>query len=211
MRAVMLAKMNTLLLGLDGRRKGILLLILNDAKLIKKAKYLRRKDKNSGWNYPILKLEGVDFSDAKLDRPVKLDFADLSGAILRNTELKGAVLRGANLHNADLRGANLSGVKLLEANDNDVEASKERGKPPEELFKMDLSGANLRRADLKDADLSGADLSDADLRGAKNLTQKQLEKASGNDTTQLPDGLDTPASWRYAPVPTHLSAILNES
>src|SRR5215203_6868320 len=106
-RAVMLAKMKTLLLALDGGRKSILLLFLNEAKLIKKSQYLRSHDKEKrDWNYPILELEGIDFSGAKLDHSIEVDFADLSGANLSNTDLSGATLGGVNLRDADLSGSN---------------------------------------------------------------------------------------------------------
>ncbi len=67
------------------------------------------------------------------------------------------------------------------------------------LREADLSDADLRRADLNIADLSGADLfradligadlSDANLQEAVILTQSQLNKACGNERTELPQGL----------------------
>ena len=58
----------------------------------------------------------------------------------------------------------------------------------------DLAGADLRGASLTGADLSGANLLGTDLRGTDmtsglNLTQKQLDRAKGDHTTQLPPGL----------------------
>src|SRR5215217_7788034 len=177
-RAVMRAKMKTLLLALDGGRKSILLLFLNEAKLVKKSQYLRSSDKKGGWNYPILELEGIDFSGAKLDH-IEVDFADLSGANLSKTDLSGATFGGVNLHDADLSGANLSEAKLLTGNKTKLLRTKdgkaetydpERVGPMPELLKMDLSRVDLRGADLTGADLTGANLSGANLERAKALT-----------------------------------------
>jgi hypothetical protein len=71
--------------------------------------------------------------------------------------------------------------------------------------KVDLSGVNLHssrtnliRANLSRADLSGADLSKADLSAvlpADSITQEQIEQATGNEQTELPEHLNPPASW----------------
>ena len=213
-RAVMLAKMKTLLLALDGGRKSILLLFLNEAKLVKKSQYLRSSDKKGGWNYPILELEGIDFSGAKLDHSIEVDFADLSGANLSNTDLSGATLGGVNLRDADLSGSNLSKAKLLTANQTKLLRTEggeaepdypERVGPIDELLKMDLSRANLRGADLTEADLTGADLTEAVLTGANlsganlfkavQLTKEQLQGVLGDENTKLPSHLKPPAQW----------------
>jgi hypothetical protein len=74
---------HTVLRRLDGRRKGVVVRFLRDAKLL-------TKDPD---NY--------------------LDEADLSNAALRNAALEGAGLRDASLRGADLRGSSLSGVDFL--------------------------------------------------------------------------------------------------
>jgi hypothetical protein len=63
-----------------------------------------------------------------------------------------------------------------------------------------LSGANLSRvrlsgSDLTRANLSGADLSEANLSAATMLTQHQINRAKGDEKTQLPKGLKRPAAW----------------
>ena len=63
-----------------------------------------------------------------------------------------------------------------------------------------LIRADLRDADLGEADLLGADLRDADVRGcdlstALFLTQPQVNAATGDATTVLPDGLARPGHW----------------
>jgi uncharacterized protein YjbI with pentapeptide repeats len=195
-RAVVRARMTTLLLDLDGKRKGILLQFLNDAKLIRKQEYLRIKDKHDrGWNYPIIKLEGIDLSGAKLGYSSELEFADLSGANLNDADFSGATLWSVNLHKADLRNANLTDAKLIKPDPLNVEAIEERG-CTKKLLSTNLSEADLRRADLTRTDLTGADLRGADLSGAKGLTRDQTEQATGDGLTILPKGIDCPKSWR---------------
>ena len=63
-----------------------------------------------------------------------------------------------------------------------------------------MIGADLRGADLTDADLLGADLRGADVRGcdlstALFLTQPQVNGATGDAATTLPDGLARPGHW----------------
>ena len=198
-------KTRTLLLALDDGRKSILLQFLNETKLIKKKQYNRSSDKDRGWTYPILELKGMDFSGAKLDHSIEMDFADLSGANLSKTDLSGATFGGVNLHDADLSGANLSEAKLLTGNktkllrtrtkDGKAETDDpERVGPMPELLKMDLSRANLRGADLTGADLTGADLTGANLsgtnlEGAKGLTSEQMGWTIGDKETKLPEYL----------------------
>jgi hypothetical protein len=110
--------------------------------------------------------------NALLLRASELVRAEVAGQTI---ERRGADLAGANLAGADLRGANLRGTRLI--------------------------GADLRRADLGLADLTGADLRDADLRGASLtvalfLTQSQLDAATGDTTTGLPQSLSRPPHWR---------------
>ncbi|MDR7251891.1 hypothetical protein J2X46_000867 [Nocardioides sp. BE266] len=63
-----------------------------------------------------------------------------------------------------------------------------------------LIRADLRDTDLTDADLLGADLRDADLRGCDLsttlfLTQPQVNAATGDAATRLPNGLRRPGHW----------------
>ena len=99
---------------------------------------------------------------------------DLSGGDLSNADLRVANLVGVDLSGATLLMANLNGADLRGAN---------------------LSGANLVGARLVGADIEDANLSSADLRTAEDLTQEQLNETRGNESTVLPDGLVTPASW----------------
>jgi len=107
-------------------------------------------------------------------------------AYLSCAYLSWANLSGANLTGANLTGANLYEAKLSKAN----------------LSRADLTGANLSGANLSRADLTGAqlfslrpDLRNANLSETTNLTQKQIEQATGNEQTKLPEHLKPPASW----------------
>lgn len=98
---------------------------------------------------------------------------------VHHLELQGADLQGAYLQGADLEAARLEGAHLQGAG---LEAAH-------------LEGARLQAAHLQGARLQVADLRKADLREARNLVQEQIEKANGDETTQLPTYLKRPASW----------------
>src|SRR5918994_258201 len=100
------------------------------------------EERRESWNYPILTLDGIDFSRTKRNSSTKLTFDDLRGA-----DLRGAVLRKATPKDAD---------ESPEEFRTEVDRAKIRGKFPAGLMETDLSGANLRGADLREADLSGA-------------------------------------------------------
>ena len=88
--------------------------------------------------------------------------------------LLGANLKGANLKGAHLPGANLKGADLREAN---------------------LKEADLQKALFAGANLQGANLEKANLQEATALTQEQLEHASGDEDTKMPEGFKVPKSW----------------
>ncbi|MET4519087.1 pentapeptide repeat-containing protein [Bradyrhizobium sp. I1.7.5] len=136
----------------------------------------------SGANLSGASLRGTDLHRAHLSnanlfaanlRDADLLFANLNGAILAAADLAGAQLPYTHLRGATLTGASLAGAHLGLA----------------DLSNADLSKANLSNANLTRADLTGADLTGAKLSTAKNLTQEQLDKACGNASTQLPDGV----------------------
>ena len=119
----------------------------------------------------------------------KLTLTNLRGAIFTsnasgNARLCKAILCGADLTRAELTHADLTEAKLKEANLKEAD-----------LKGADLTGANLQSAYLEGANLREANLREANLRGAKKLVQEQLEQAIGDETTKLPKGLHTPASW----------------
>ena len=63
------------------------------------------------------------------------------------------------------------------------------------LGNCDLSHVSFQSADLKAANLECADLKGADLSQVIGVTYVQLEKANGDDTTILPEGIRYPSSW----------------
>jgi uncharacterized protein YjbI with pentapeptide repeats len=139
----------------------------------------------------------ADFSGADLT-DAYLRGANLSDALLDDTDLRGAHLVGANLSDATLNDADLSGALLVGAN---LERADLRGAHVHSDW---LHGANLRGASLEGADLSdailyyvnlhgarlvGANLSGADLSSANNLTQQQLDQVLTCKGATLPKGL----------------------
>jgi len=127
-------------------------------------------------------LEGADLEDAHLEG-ADLIGAHLEGADLEDAHLECAALYKAHLEGADLGGAHLEGATLWGAN----------------LDGADLRGAHLEGARLYNAHLEGADLPLAHLEGADitdtDVTQDQLDAASGDAKTLIPDHLTRPAHW----------------
>jgi uncharacterized protein YjbI with pentapeptide repeats len=200
-RAVLRAKIQTLLLQLDEERKGVLLSFLHGAKLSRREEItphehtkeesektrtepwrypnLRsEKTRTVRWRYPILRLDYIDFSRTKRTPDTKLTFDDLESIILRGAKLNEVNLSGANLRNADLRDADLSYAQLRKANQHDSEEI------PGEYFNeyrkaiRGRSASELLETDLiLETDLSEANLSRANLNGA-NLSCANLSKAN---------------------------------
>jgi uncharacterized protein YjbI with pentapeptide repeats len=212
-RAVLRAKLQTLLIQLDGKhdgeRKGVLLSFLHGAKLIRKkamtpyefTKEGSKVEDEEPWKYPILRLNDIDLSQTELNPHTKLTFDDLESIILCGAKLREVNLSGANLRNADLRDADLSGAHLRKATPQDSEEipgehqneyrKAIRGRSASglleteaKLSRANLSKANLNRANLSKADLSGADLSGADLSGA-DLSGADLRDAQAITNEEL--------------------------
>lgn len=129
----------------------------------------------------------------------ELGGADLGGADLSGADLSGAYLAGANLTEAYLGGTDLSGTMFSEANLRLANLSGAN------LTRAYLAGADLRGAKFSDADqtitnlqwanLQGANLSGADISGVILLDQEQLNAATGDNATQLPNFVHVPQSW----------------
>ena len=98
--------------------------------------------------------------------------ATLRGA---DQEYRDAILIGHDLSGRDFRRAGLRGAYLSGAN---------------------LTGADLRVADLLGAELHDTNLAGADLSTSLFLTQQQLNAATGDAATRLPDTLTRPAHYR---------------
>lgn len=161
-------------------------------------------------------LAGADF-DGQFLRLAALERADLTGARLRDADLTGIHLTRAKLAGADFSGSNMAGAVLTNADlrgakliDTRLDAVRVHG--------ADFTGANIQRANFRlleyvkgltfagaDArgtifrhaflggvDFAGADLRGADFTRATGLTNAQLARACGDDTTILPPGLSIP-------------------
>src|SRR5215208_3358379 len=149
-----------------------------------------------------------DLSEANLSKAslleanlseVNLFKADLSEADLRWASLVEANLSEANLvsaylFEADLREADLTEADLSEASLTDADFTA-ADFTEANLYMADFIGANLSGAKLRRANLSRAGFANADLSETKGLTQKQIDRANGNETTELPEGLKRPAAW----------------
>lgn len=119
-------------------------------------------------------LKNADLTQAKLIK-AKLEGANLSNAILTDANLKNA-----NLTRANLRGANLSNAILTDANLKaaiyDDKTSGLTDEQRNQMLKIEPS------AELLNVDLSGQDLSESELQGAKldwsNLSSANLSSAN---------------------------------
>ena len=144
-----------------------------------------------GATFRYAKLQRIDFSGADLQR-ANFQGAELGWVVCnkaqptilgrRTDHIEGVLyqpvdFRGAHLKNAFLVDANLRGAYLQGAN---------------------LEGAKLNIADLEKVQFSEANLRGTYLLGAKNLTQQQIESASGDSTTVLPNNLTIPEKWKQS-------------
>jgi len=131
-------------------------------------------------------LSGADLLGARMQdaflHNANLSHATLRGTVLRNARLLSADLSGAYLYGTNLSHANLSEADLRDAVLDSAELSGAN------LLAAKLSKADLTNANLNDASLISADLSSADLSLSRNLAQKQLSDACGDELTHLPTG-----------------------
>jgi hypothetical protein len=112
-------------------------------------------------------------------------------------DLQGATLVGAQLHQANLSGVWLqeTPLSIADLSDADLQKTDLSGTL---LNETNLSGAWLQSSNLSGAWLNKANLCGANLSGAKGLTQEQLNSATGDEMTKLPEGLQRPAVWLVA-------------
>lgn len=186
-RAVARAQTLTVLRGLNGIRKGLVMRFLYESGLIGKT--------NAVISLDLADLDGVELTEAVLGK------ADLNGANLRratmfmaglqDTDLHGAELSHAVLAEADLRGADLRGATLTSAsldnadltNVNLSEAVMDAATFRDAILSgANLSWAKLGRGDMRGSDLSCARLTNADLTGV-DLREADLSAADLNSAT----------------------------
>jgi Pentapeptide repeats (8 copies) len=139
-------------------------------------------------------LEAVDLHGAHLGladlQRTRLNKADLYEARLEGADLQEAHLEEADLTLAHLEGANLSRAYLNKA----------------DFYGAHLEGVNFQGAHLLEASLEGAHLEGADLRQLdlttlaqpQRLKQEQIQRAIGDDETDLPIHLSRPKWWQLA-------------
>ncbi len=145
-----------------------------------------------------------DASKDRDDRSIGLRESNLRAANLNGVELWGADLWRVNLREAQLWQAKLAGAFLGRANLSDA-SLWEADLHGAYLWKANFEGANLTEANLEQANLEGANLKganllqanliNADLRQVIGLTQNQISKAICDETTKLPDYLETVSGW----------------
>jgi Pentapeptide repeats (8 copies) len=197
----------------DGDLQGVITVLGR-----RRYKYDRAALNLRGITLPGLDLRGVQLAD------VDFSEASLEGAALVEAHLEGAILIGANLRDAQLTDAYLEGARLMKADLGGATAYRAHLPRAEltgaNLQQTALAGAFLQKADftracLEGAKLAGAHLEDAtlldarldqadltraylhgaNLAGALDLTQRQIDGAYGDGTTQLPYGLEYPPYW----------------
>ncbi|MBD2254361.1 serine/threonine-protein kinase [Nostoc parmelioides] len=135
-----------------------------DSQTLMKA-YLRGRRDFALHNLNFLNLQGVDLSET-----------NFHSAQLQNTNLQGA-----NLHNSDFGRASLTRANLKDANLSKAYFNHA------DLEGADLRGADLSHAYLSNANLRGTNLCGANLTGAK-ITDEQLALAKTNWMTIRPNG-----------------------
>ena len=106
---------------------------------------------------------------------------NLSGARLRQADLSLAVMNRTRFSNADLRdveayGGVFSSSSFAGAN----------------LTNASFVGAYLEGANFSGATLDGTNFAGASLQRATGLSQSRLNRACGDEATQLPSGLSIP-------------------
>ncbi len=125
-------------------------------------------------------LEGAALFMAQL-QTATMDGASLVDARLEKAELQGALLDGAQFDRAELEGTNFSGAELDNASFNAAS-----------LFGAKFDGASLNDARFDDAWLCGCDL-----RNSTGISPTTLERAFGDERTQLPRSMDPPNNERW--------------
>ena len=107
---------------------------------------------------------------------------NFSGARFRQSSLTIVVLNRANFSGADLRDADAYGGVFSSANFANAD-----------LTNSTWVGTYLEGANFSGANLTGANFSGAQMRNARGLTQRQLNTACGDSSTELPGSLTIPS------------------
>ncbi|WP_426029584.1 pentapeptide repeat-containing protein [Caulobacter sp. DWP3-1-3b2] len=117
--------------------------------------------------------------------------ADLSNTVLKSKNLAGARLRQADLSLAEMNRTNFAAGDLRDVNfyGGVFGGASFAGS---NLTNASFVGAYLEGANFRSATLAGVNFSGAEMDRAAGLTQLQLNRACGDDSTRLPRGLSLP-------------------
>lgn len=109
-----------------------------------------------------------------------LQISDVSfaGSRLRQSDMTLATMDRVNFNGANLSIANLYGARFTGATFRKTD-----------LTDAILVGASFDGADFSGANLTNANISGAELSRARGLTQAQINRACGDNSTELPGGL----------------------
>ncbi len=129
----------------------------------------------NGANCPRCNLFQADFNNRTLKN------RNFAGARLRQSDMGLGIFNGSNFSGADLRDINASAalfgrVSFAGAN----------------LTNANFVSAYLEHANFTGAILNGVNFSGAEMSSAVGLTQRQMDKTCGDESTQLPRGLRIP-------------------
>ena len=163
-----------------------------------------------GYNLDFTDMRGIALANVTLQRASGQDTrfddgfihrSDFSRGVFRRARFDRAVIASSVFEGAEIiegsfidvmmRGGSFSGATL--AGSRFDQARFERT----DLRQVDFGAASFQNATFDGARLNGsslaaANLSGADLSTAVGLTQSQLDKACGSETTLLPEGLSIP-------------------
>ena len=109
----------------------------------------------------------------KFDRPrtgKRRYIFDLSNSFLFNADFSRTSLKGVNLSDCLLHDCVFEGTPLTGSN----------------LASSNLAKSNFKEVDVKEAEFNAANISGVDLREVRNLTQKQVDSANGDEHTKFP-------------------------
>lgn len=107
---------------------------------------------------------------------------DVSRSRLRQSDMQLSTFDNWNLSNANLSIANLFGVRFNDSNFSGADLSR-----------ATLVGAYFGSSTFDGTNLTDANISGADFSIARGLTQHQLDRACGDNSTMLPKGLSVKA------------------
>ena len=129
----------------------------------------------NGANCPHCNLFQADFNNRNLKNK------NFAGARLRQSDMGLGIFNGTNFAGADLRDINGSAALFGRANFAGAN-----------LTNANFVGAYLEHANFKGAILTGVNFSGAEMDSATGLTQRQMDEACGDATTELPSGIRIP-------------------